>query len=55
MAPRLDQWSLRLSVNNRKDPSFKVGEAYTNDQLSFPLNVENLGGMRPALYASKNL
>ena len=31
--------------------SFTVGELYTNDDLRFSLNVENLGGIRPALDA----
>src|SRR5436190_24388461 len=30
---------------------FKVGELYTNDQIRFSLEVENLGGIRPALNA----
>lgn len=29
--------------------SFKVGETYTNDQIRFSLDLENLGGIRPAL------
>lgn len=35
--------------------SFKVGETYTNDQIRFSLDVENLGGIRPALDAGKNV
>jgi restriction system protein len=35
--------------------SFKVGDTYTNDQIRFSLDVENLGGIRPALDASKNV
>jgi restriction endonuclease Mrr len=35
--------------------SFKVGETYTNDQIRFALDVENLGGIRPALDAKKNV
>jgi hypothetical protein len=31
--------------------SFTVGELYTNDDVRFSLNVENLGGIRPALDA----
>jgi HJR/Mrr/RecB family endonuclease len=31
---------------------FKVGETYTNDQIRFSLDLENLGGIRPALDAS---
>lgn len=34
---------------------FKVGEKYTNDQIRFALNVENLGGIRPSVDASRNL
>jgi hypothetical protein len=28
---------------------FKVGDTYTNDQIRFSLDLENLGGIRPAL------
>lgn len=35
--------------------SFTVGETYTNDQIRFSLNVENLGGIRPALDGQKNV
>lgn len=35
--------------------SFTVGETYTNDQIRFALDVENLGGIRPALDASRNV
>lgn len=31
--------------------SFKVGETYSNDQVRFSLDAENLGGIRPALDA----
>ena len=34
---------------------FIVGEKYTNDQIRFALNVENLGGIRPSVDAQKNL
>lgn len=34
---------------------FKVGENYTNDQIRFTLDLENLGGIRPALDANRNL
>jgi hypothetical protein len=34
---------------------FKVGETYTNDQIRFALDLENLGGIRPALDASGNV
>ena len=35
--------------------SFIVGETYTNDQIRFALDVENLGGIRPALDAKRNV
>lgn len=35
--------------------SFTVGETYTNDQIRFALNLENLGGIRPALDANRNV
>ncbi len=35
--------------------SFRVGEIYTNDQIRFALDVENLGGIRPALDANRNV
>ncbi len=34
---------------------FRVGEDYTNDQIRFSLDLENLGGIRPALDSSRNL
>jgi restriction system protein len=34
---------------------FAVGETYTNDQIRFALDVENLGGIRPALDANRNV
>lgn len=34
---------------------FRVGNLYTNDQIRFALNVENLGGIRPSVDAKKNL
>src|SRR2546425_6233092 len=34
---------------------FLVGEKYTNDQIRFALDLENLGGIRPAVDANKNL
>ena len=34
---------------------FEVGELYTNDQIRFTLNVENLGGIRPALDKEGNV
>lgn len=35
--------------------AFRVGERYTNDQIRFALNVGNLGGIRPAVDAQRNL
>src|SRR2546430_3795081 len=35
--------------------SFTIGETYTNDQIRFALDVENLGGIRPALDAKRNV
>lgn len=35
--------------------SFRVGETYTNDQIRFSLDLENLGGIRPSLDANRNL
>lgn len=35
--------------------SFNVGEIYTNDQIRFSLDVENLGGIRPALDSDRNI
>ncbi len=35
--------------------AFRVGETYTNDQIRFSLDVENLGGIRPALDAERNI
>jgi hypothetical protein len=34
---------------------FKVGETYTNDQIRFSLDLENLGGIRPALDSNGNV
>src|SRR2546421_8214945 len=34
---------------------FQVGEKYTNDQIRFALDLENLGGIRPAVDGTKNL
>jgi Restriction endonuclease len=34
---------------------FNVGEKYTNDQIRFALQVENLGGIRPSVDVNKNL
>ncbi|HTW58147.1 MAG TPA: restriction endonuclease [Terriglobales bacterium] len=33
---------------------FRVGETYTNDQIRFTLDLENLGGIRPALDSNRN-
>lgn len=35
--------------------TFRVGELYTNDQIRFALEVENLGGIRPSVDAQRNL
>ena len=34
---------------------FKVGEGYSNDQVRFSLNLENLGGIRPSVGKGGNL
>ena len=34
---------------------FRVGSLYTNDQIRFALEVENLGGIRPSLDAQKKI
>ena len=34
---------------------FRVGELYTNDQIRFALEVENLGGIRPSVDPRRNL
>jgi len=34
---------------------FKVGDTYTNDEIRFSLDLENLGGIRPALDSSGNV
>lgn len=34
---------------------FAVGHFYSNDQIRFSLDVENLGGIRPALDANGNV
>ena len=34
---------------------FRVGNLYTNDQIRFALEVENLGGIRPAVDSQKNI
>lgn len=35
--------------------SFRVGDNYTNDQIRFSLDLENIGGIRPALDSQKNV
>jgi hypothetical protein len=35
--------------------SFRVGDNYTNDQIRFSLDLENLGGIRPSLDAEGNV
>jgi restriction endonuclease len=35
--------------------SFKVGEIYTNDEIRFALDLENLGGIRPSLDSNRNI
>jgi len=34
---------------------FRVGETYTNDQIRFSLDLENLGGIRPSLDSNRNV
>jgi hypothetical protein len=34
---------------------FRVGSLYTNDEIRFALEVENLGGIRPSVDSQKNL
>src|SRR5438874_3509259 len=34
---------------------FKVGETYTNDQIRFSLDLENLGGIRPSLDSDRSV
>jgi len=34
---------------------FKVGDTYTNDQIRFSLDLENLGGIRPSLDSEGNV
>jgi HJR/Mrr/RecB family endonuclease len=34
---------------------FKVGETYTNDQIRFSLDLENLGGIRPSLDSNRGI
>jgi hypothetical protein len=44
-------WSQRMN----KVTFFKVGETYTNDQIRFSLDLENLGGIRPSLDSNGNV
>ena len=37
------------------NPFFKVGDHYTNDQVRFALDLENLGGIRPSIDGSGRL
>jgi Restriction endonuclease len=34
---------------------FKIGDAYTNDQIRFALDLENMGGIRPSLDGNGNV
>jgi len=47
MFDRLDVISYSLCMVTVNE--FKVGEAYSNDQVRFSLNLENLGGIRPSI------
>jgi HJR/Mrr/RecB family endonuclease len=38
-----------------KVSSFTIGDIYTNDQIRFSLDLENLGGIRPALGPDRNV
>jgi len=38
-----------------KPTFFTVGETYTNDQIRFALDLENLGGIRPSLNADRTV
>jgi HJR/Mrr/RecB family endonuclease len=38
-----------------KVTSFTVGETYTNDQIRFSLDLENLGGIRPSLDSDRTV
>src|ERR1019366_6178408 len=44
------------SINSMNELTFfKVGETYTNDQIRFALDLENLGGIRPSLDSKRNI
>lgn len=43
------------SLNTNSVKEFHVGEQYTNDQIRFALDLENLGGIRPSVDPRKNL
>jgi hypothetical protein len=38
-----------------KIAEFRVGESYSNDQIRFSLDLENLGGIRPSLDPARNV
>src|SRR5271169_3932624 len=44
-------WSKKMN----KVTFFTVGETYTNDQIRFSLDLENLGGIRPSLDSNRNV
>jgi HJR/Mrr/RecB family endonuclease len=43
------------SYNSNELTAFRVGHSYSNDQIRFSLQVENLGGIRPALDGQGNV
>src|SRR5204863_120242 len=53
LAIRPDGTYLLQQMNNVA--YFGVGETYTNDQIRFSLDLENLGGIRPSLDSNRNL
>jgi len=42
-------------IKMNKVTFFKVGETYTNDEIRFSLDLENLGGIRPSLDSNGNV
>jgi len=46
-------WKLADKMN--KVTFFAVGETYTNDQIRFSLDLENLGGIRPSLDSDRTV
>src|SRR5271165_1675657 len=42
-------------IKMNKVTFFKVGETYTNDEIRFSLDLENLGGIRPSLDSNGNI